>query len=52
MVIHTEPFVPKLIQYSMKAMTTQHNKADKPKTGQVCQTTKIQYQSNFGGLQN
>jgi len=36
----------------MKAMTTQHNKADKPKTGQVCQTTKIQYQSNFGGLQN
>jgi len=36
----------------MKAMTAQHNKADKPKTDQLSQTTKIRYQSNFGGLQN
>jgi len=36
----------------MKAMTTQHTKANKPKTGQLCQTTKIQNKSNFGGLQN
>ena len=36
----------------MKTMTTQHNKANQPKTGQLCQTTKIPYKSNFGGLQN
>ena len=50
--IHTEPFVPKLIQYNMKTMTTQDNKANQPKTGQLCQTTKIQDKSNLGGLQN
>gem|GEM_PF-4550197 len=49
--IHTDPFVLKLIQYNMKTMTAQHNKADKPKTGQLCQATKIRDKINLGGLQ-
>jgi len=36
----------------MQMMTPQQNKENQPKTGQLCQFTKIPYKGNSGGLQN
>jgi len=36
----------------MKTMTLQHNKANQPKTGKLCQTIKILHNGNFGERQN
>ena len=48
--IHTDPFVLKLIQYSMKAMTTQHYKANQFKIDESF-TSKTKYES-IGDKQN
>ena len=36
----------------MQTMTAQNNKANQPKTSQICQPTKIQDKGYSGGLQN
>ncbi len=49
--IHTDPFVLKLIQYSMKMMTTKQNKANLFKIDDLRLATKTQNES-IGGIQN
>ncbi len=49
--IHTDPFVLKLIQYSMKTMTAKQTKANLFKIDDLRLTTKTQNES-IGGIQN
>jgi hypothetical protein len=48
--LHTDPFVLKLIQYSMKAMTPKNYKANQFKIDESF-TSKTSHE-NIGGLQN
>ena len=48
--IHTDPFVLKLIQYSMKAMTPKQNNANQFKIDESF-TSKTSHE-NIGGRQN
>jgi len=50
--IHTDPFVLKLIQYSMKMMTAKQTKANQFKIDELRLTTKTLHEINFGGIQN
>ena len=50
--IHTDPFVLKLIQYNMKMMTAKQTKANQFKSEELCLTTKIVCKVNRGGIQN
>jgi len=50
--IHTDPFVLKLIQYIMKMMTAKQIKANKFKIDELHLTTKTLHEINFGGIQN
>ncbi len=49
--IHTDPFVLKLIQYSMKMMTAKQTKANQFKSEELRLTTKTLHGS-IGGIQN
>ncbi len=49
--IHTDPFVLKLIQYSMKTMTAKKTKANQLKIDELPQTETL-HEINFGGIQN
>ncbi len=49
--IHTDPFVLKLIQYSMKMVTTKQTNTNLFKIDDLRLTTKAQIES-IGGIQN